>query len=338
MTQPVTRNGRTFDVDGPPPPPPSPADSSTGRIEGLPDPASGPPVRLVPLPSSDPASSPDPAVVGERLDAFLERATPTFRTAEGEVAVPIGFYMNTRAPPARRTELEQLLERAGFPRTDINDVVIGRGSPLRIAQVTQALIDAGKLPPPRPDGKPSLADRIRQMNFEWSVGIDCAGYVALASLGARGISRESAGFAAPTDESLSNLRARGFTVVLAKDLRAGDIISLHGNGEPEQEHRAIVREATPATDEEIQTIRRDWRVRVRDRDRALSSLKWDKVVVDSSWGGGDDRQQGGVARHTWWYEQTTGLWASRVGATALPLSGTPYAHASHEMFRPAVRR
>jgi hypothetical protein len=338
MTQPVTRNDWALDVDGPPPPPPppapSPASSSSGRIEGLPDPAAAP-VRLVPLSSSDPASSTDRAVIGERLDTFLARATPTFRTPEGEAAVPIGFYMNdSGAVPPRRGELRQLLQSAGFSHAAIEDVLVGRGSPLRVAEATQVLIDAGKLKPPGPDGNPSLTDRIRQMNFEWSLGIDCAGYVALASLQALGISRESAGFAVPQKESLSNLRARGFTAVPEGGLRAGDIISLHGNGTPAGEHRAIVRDVTPATPEEIEGIHRGWAV----EGRARGSLKWDKVVVDSSWGGGRDCQQGGVARNTWWYERTTGLWASSAGGTALPLSTTPYAHASHELFRPAVRR
>jgi hypothetical protein len=332
MTQPVTRNDRPVEVGGPPPP--SPSDPSSGRIEGLPDPAGGPPVRLVPLPSAAPASSTGRAVIGGRLDAFLARATPTFRTAEGEVTVPISFYMNDGVPPARREDLRQLLQGAGLPRADIEDVVVGRGSPVRIAEATQALIDAGKLEPPGPDGEPSLADRIRRMNFVWSVGIDCAGYVALASLQARGISRASAGFAVPQNENLYNLRARGFTAVTAEGLRAGDIISLHGNGAPAGEHRAIVRDATPATPEEIEAIRRVWVV----EGRARSSMKWDKVVVDSSWGGGADAPQGGVARNTWWHERTTGLWASSVGGTALPLSKTPYAHATYEIFRPAGRR
>src|SRR5271166_5896983 len=101
MTQPISsgRDPWPVDFDGPPPPPQLPVERLTSDLSALPDPGAGSPgqglVRLTPRPSVgiDPPSR-DVTAVGARLDAFLARATPTFRTPEGWVAVPIGFWIN----------------------------------------------------------------------------------------------------------------------------------------------------------------------------------------------------------------------------------------------------
>jgi hypothetical protein len=344
MTQPVTSGRASWpaDFDGPPPPPELPVERLSRDLRALPDPGDGAPgqglVRLTPLPSAgiDPPSS-GVTAVGARLDAFLARATPTFRTPEGSVAVPIGFWINAPSwgpPPAA---LDPVLSAVGLSIDEARSVKVGRGSPEVIQRVVQRLIDAGQLPAQTQNSQPSkdLGDRVRQLMFTWHLGLDCAGYVAPATIAAQGVSRAAASLGPADDEALANLAGRGYAIVGGgpANWRAGDLVVLAPNKKGEYGHTAIVRAAAPASPEEIQRLRDRWSL----PPAAAASAAWDKVVVDSSWGNSGQPELGGVERRTWWHDQTTGLWASASSGDLVVTKG-PYDHDHHQVFRPKETR
>jgi hypothetical protein len=207
----------------------------------------------------------------------------------------------------------------------------GRATPELLARATQALIDAGYLPARTSSGSKAPADRIRQLMFEFGVGLDCAGYVAPASLSARGITRAAARFAEPSNESLSGLPGQGFAQVHLLDaLRPGDIFVLAPNSGESVGHRAIVRDAQPASPSEIEALRSGWSL----PGSAKTSDRWLRIVVDSSWGNGGSAQRGGVERRIWWHDTTSGLWAWRSNGAAV-VTSDPYNHADWKVYTPA---
>jgi hypothetical protein len=336
MTQPVTRSGWPSDFVGPLPPTTLPHPPGASGVDLLPDPGERALNRLSAraVGSTDPA--PDASVVGERLDAFLAAATPTFRTSEGEVTVPIGFFMTSSSRVSGRDEaaLGSVLSRAGLAAS-YGRVTNGRASPDVITKSVQALIDAGYLPPKTDTGSTGLVDRVRQLMFTWGIGLDCAGYVAPATLAARAVRREESGFVRPEDENLSNLGGKGYRrVAPGAPLQTGDVVVLAPDDVNAIGHRAIVRDATSATASEIQTIRDTWRL----PESAKGSDVWDKIVVDSSWGnGGVSPDRGGVQRHTWWHDKVTGLWAWSSDVLGHQVTPGPHGHPKFDVFRPRSR-
>src|SRR5580700_4978217 len=228
MTQPITsRDPWTFDDVAAPPWLPLPGSLPTRDVSELPDAGSGLPSGLAPRPSAVVAAPKQPAptgptVLAQRLDAFLKLATPTFHTSEGDVSVPIPFRMNS----ARSAELAQVDGRAatlahaghnaGLADDEISLVAAGRGTPAQVARVTQELLDEGLLPG---GPKATLAQRVREMMFDYRAGLDCAGYAQQAFLAAHGLTRAAAGLRSPLLENLSGLAQRGYARVSLEDVR-----------------------------------------------------------------------------------------------------------------------
>jgi hypothetical protein len=342
MTQPLGRSEWPVAVVGPPPPPASPAlpiEKVTRDIEGLPDPGARS-IRLTPVVAGIEPTA-DSGVAAARLDAFMLRATPTFRTAEGSVTVSIGFYMSTTPTPPPRPGFAPILARAGISREDAILVTLGRASSDVAARVTQALLDANAWPPQdwlaahrAPGAPPSreipLATRVRELMLYWHVGSDCANYVTRATLAVRNISRTDAGFATPALESLSRLPTQGYVKLApGAPLRTGDVIALHPDAKNFYGHRVIVRDAAPASPSEIAQIRERWSL----QGAARTSAAWDRVVVDSSWGSGAWPALGGVERRTWWHDRTTGTWAYADQGSVTGAGVGPDGHSSFDVFR-----
>jgi cell wall-associated NlpC family hydrolase len=293
----------------------------------------------------DSAATPAPPVE-RRLDAFRATATPTYRLPDGtDVTVAAPFRMPARlerqlTPDEKKdpttlryaqqegrvvghkAELAAIAGKVGLGSGALVALYHGHGTPQQVRTVTQALLDAGKLPVG--DGKPaSAATRVRQMMCDYGLGFDCSGYTQQAFLAAQGVTRAQVGFANPTNEGLSALGPPHFQRVAApEDARPGDVVVL---GPPEGEtvgHRAIIAERHELTSGELQ------RLGCSPADRAtLAAGHVTVFAVDSSWGSGADPSLGGVQRHTWLYDAATKRWGTvDAGAGgAVRLSARPYA-------------
>jgi hypothetical protein len=256
----------------------------------------------------------------ERLDAFMDSATPTFHTKDGDLQVGIPFRMKPRdasffsqtsreAQPfirqerialANHGELVKIASTVGLSGKPLNDVASGRGTPDDIRRVTQALINANKLPP---GPFKEAGARIRTMMCNYGIGLDCAGYVQHAFLASRDVSRSQLGFDVPVNEDLSGLATRGFKRVDASQVQAGDLFILNGPGDGQVGHTMIVRGSRMATVEEARALaaqNRTWGS--RDASRVQ------RFELDSSWGNFADAQAGGVQRQIFWRDTTSGEW------------------------------
>jgi len=256
--------------------------------------------------------------IEQRLDAFKESATPTYHTPdEGDVSVPIPFRMTEpRDLPgesafgqvehevsAHTAKLDAITRSVGLGGK-VDAMRGGRATPEEIHRVTQALIDAGRLPPP--DGKLDLAGRVRTMMCNYGLGLDCAAYTQQAFLASRDLSRSQTQLHTLVNEDLSNLAGRGFARVNGDDARAGDVVVLGPpvGGQPPG-HTAIVRDTYYATADELKAL-----VNKNPEAKSFDPARVKKIVVDSSWGNSAKALEGGVERHTWWHawshDQSTG--------------------------------
>jgi hypothetical protein len=289
--------------------------------------------------------------IQQRLDAFKESATPTFHTKDGDVKVGIAFHMRPGESFMRQTdgasqpsirqertaranggELALIAAGVGVNPGALNDVVSGRGTPDDIRRVTQALIDAGKLPA---EPAADVGARIRAMMCNYGVGLDCAGYVQQAFLASRGISRSQAGFKPAVKEDLGGLAARGYDRVTVSQARAGDIFVLKRPPTENVGHTIIVRDVRMADDVEARALpahNEAW------GNPAASSVQ--RFELDSSWGGGGDPQRGGVQRQIFWRNTENGQWMHQTGDTWFvePADKPYHSHPIDGVYRPSTER
>jgi hypothetical protein len=284
------------------------------------------------------------AGIQERLDQFRIAMTLKLSTQEGPAYVPVPFGMSVRykdqLPIVKQNKkaLEQAQGATPLSPEALSRISRGRGAPVDIQLLTQALIDMGRLSSDR--SKP-LALRIRQMMFDHGIGIDCAGYTQSAYLTSTKTTRAAAGFDDDAREDLSALPARGFSRVSHVSLlRPGDIVSLGPPGKDEFGHRAIVYDQHEATDDELQDL-------VNQFDDAPAFIFNKRttiyvVKVDSSWGSSGDPAFGGVERRTWWYNTVSREWAwtaPTASGDEIFLHGPqPYAHPLIGFFRGPNRK
>jgi hypothetical protein len=275
--------------------------------------------------------------IQKRLDAFRAEATPTYHTPSGDVQVATPFWLRAYTVPQQaRDAVKGACARLGMNGSDTWLVQNGRGTPEQVRRVTQALIDAGRLPA---DGG-SLGDRVRKMMTDHGIGMDCAGYVAQSFVASRGVdyAQSPLGSTSIGDEGLFNLGHRGFVQVGIDAARPGDIVAL---GQPigdRYPHRAIVYAARDATDADKQFLRigaarADAQTRGALMDLAASG-RLRAVVVDSCWGSGHNPLVGGVERRMWWHDPLTGKWASTDASGTPEIGNTPYHHPFEGAYRP----
>jgi cell wall-associated NlpC family hydrolase len=341
MTQAITGGlaGRWgFGVDPQPAAPPPDTEALHGEYRVPPYPVPLPPLPRAAVAPVTPATDAErDAQVQEGLDAFRLAMNPAYRVPDALPRPGTTFQMSDPYETQRATiqanqaAVAKAAAAARLSGDDLRLVLSGRGSPHSLQALTQALIDAGRVPS-TVDGGPRLEPRIRQMMFDCGIGIDCAGYVQQAYLRTMGVSASAAGWRARTNEDLSNLGARGFVRIgdLAR-VRPGDIVVL---GPPPKQpgHRAIVYEQHVATESDLAELRER-----SGASRAFASTPPIRLLsVDSSWGSSGHAEFGGVRRETWWYSASTGQWAwldqgddrSRAFRTA----GTPMDHPFGEPF------
>jgi hypothetical protein len=248
--------------------------------------------------------------IRDSLDAFIAILNAPYRTPEGLAwpGAPFRMVQKNEKPDLPEPDwgvLKAATDRVPLTDAQASDLKIGRGSPEAIHAVTQALIDAGKLPPPSAG---SLEGRIRMMMFRYRIGLDCAGYVQLAYLRVMHLDRAAAHFKSAPFEDLSTLGTRGYTRIAdIGSLRAGDIFSLGpppGAESGEPGHRAIVYDQRLATDDEVSDLRK-----FGSEGVDLAAGGPIRILrVDSSWGSGGNPLVGGVRRETWIYNESKGTW------------------------------
>jgi hypothetical protein len=343
MTQPIApRDPWTFDDAAAPPWLPWPSSLPPRDVSELPDSGGGLPSGLAPDPSAVVAAPEQPvptgaAVMAQRLDAFLELATPTFHTSEGDISVPIPFRMNTlhgaelAHTDGRAATLVNAGHRAGMTDYAIGLVTAGRGTPAQVTSVTQELLDEGLLPS-GPRG--TLAQRVRKMIFDYRAGLDCAGYVQQAFLAAHGVTRAAAGLRAPLVENLSGLGDRGYKRVPVEDVRTGDLFIFRPSAPTPNDpnpvgHTTVVRDshATPAAELDMltQTIGLSPEVAANGR--------WTTILVDSSWGNSGVASLGGVSRRSLWHDTVSSQWIWTGDAGSIMSGRLPYRHVIDGIYR-----
>lgn len=177
----------------------------------------------------------------------------------------------------------------------------GRPTPEQLVQVTQALIDAGKLPP-NPPG--AVALRIRQMQWRYGIGVDCAGYAEQAARAARGERPAPPS----TGDAFSGMRSDPhFEKIAIGDIRTGDVIHLDPAPGERVGHNVVVYDHELVDD----ATRR----RLTSVDPAAATFlsgpgPFHAIEVDSSWGADDGNDYGGFRRDTWVYDEGTKRWGS----------------------------
>ena len=140
-----------------------------------------------------PASTPDlRSDAQKRLDSFLSAANAPYRVNGHEVRVTPAFRMQggygprpERATAALKKALPPELVRELGRRLDV--IAGGKGTPEEIQRVTQSLIDRGHLAAAS-GGSPR--DRVRQLMFDFGIGLDCSGFAYQAHAAARGTPRK----------------------------------------------------------------------------------------------------------------------------------------------------
>jgi len=242
-----------------------------------------------------PASTPDlRSDAQKRLDSFLSAANAPYRVDGHEVRVTPAFRMQggygprpERATAALKKALPPELVRELGRRLDV--IAGGKGTPEEIQRVTQSLIDRGHLAAAS-GGSPR--DRVRQLMFDFGIGLDCSGFAYQAHAAARGTPRKlglQEGIPAPNK---------------SKDLRAagpGDLIVLGGK----VGHKVAVysRHSLPAGSPPPS---------FPGRPPVPAAFMQGGPVhvfeVDSSWGAEGKAPLGGVKREIWLFNESTKTW------------------------------
>ena len=213
-----------------------------------------------------------------------------------------GSGFNQKKMEGHLAELCRICARAKVDGAAVMAAALGRCTPAQLVKVTQALIDAGKLPPP-----PGPADeRIRKMQWEWGVGVDCAGYTARAAQAVHG-SAASSLIGNDKDYFAQMMRDRThFTKVALAEIRSGDIIHLNPPEPGSAGHNVIVHSHSIAG--------AVTRAELEKQAKGVSEFftgsgPFHVITVDSSWGAGEaGNDYGGFRRDTWIKDEASGDW------------------------------
>lgn len=227
-------------------------------------------------------------------------------SAEGQRVTAAPMFRLTGGYPSQ-TKIPELRTIVGQPLTDA--MAFGQASPAQVVAATQKLIDAGKLPPPPGD----VAARVRQMQWQYGVGIDCASFTRRALHAVTGKSDVQLGIN-------HDLGMRGldwnphFVKVKLASLRPGDVITLDPKPGETVGHNVIVRDRTAASDAQKQEL---GRVHGPIAQAFLASRGPHEVIeVDSSWGAGaNGAAYGGYRRDPWIHDASNGSWGYFEAAT-----------------------
>jgi hypothetical protein len=301
-----------------------------------------------------------------KLDVVRARFSGPYKVDGATVSAPPMFRMNVpytlsaKNAEDNKEELVKICKKAGISGNVLNNARVGRPTPEQLVQVTQALIDAGKLPPPNRDLN-TAEKRIHQMQFDWGIGVDCAGYVREAAIAVHGNGAQSLVNGTNRSGAIhSILQTPAFNKVAFKegtnpkvhnirDIRTGDIIHLDSKDPKEVGHNVIVHSHEVATD----SMRDELWARAASARHVPHSVDeffrgkgpFHVLHVDSSWGVDlDGPKHGGFRRDTWVYDESSGKWGTFLPGVKLisedkPVfiidQDGPYDHKFKDAFRPA---
>ncbi|MFN8611492.1 MAG: hypothetical protein U0931_28355 [Vulcanimicrobiota bacterium] len=195
---------------------------------------------------------------------------------------------------------------------------MGRATPEQMKMVTQALIDAGQLPPASGEHTSDSA-RVRKLQWDFGLGSDCAGYVAQAASRAAGRDLGLGGVNRNGDSLQESLSPEQFTRVAQQPgkplrARAGDIIRLTDPSPGEAGRWVSVYDHTTMNPEKT--------ARLHDAGNEFwkgspTNAEVHVYTLDSSWGAGGDwnwrggqHEVGGVDRRKWVYNAANDRWGS----------------------------
>lgn len=185
-------------------------------------------------------------------------------------------------------------------------VLVGRGSAAAVRQLTQALIDAGKLPPP----PGATADRIRRMQAEFGIGMDCAGYV-MANVergghvkGNRGNSCSS--FLGEAIKAGQFRRAPGGLSAMA-EAKPGDVLHLAPDNDGREHNVAIFSRETLAAADPRRTLVAGLRADADSTGEVKALLDGPLEMFEIHCSGGGDVERG-VRKEYWFHNPATDTW------------------------------
>jgi hypothetical protein len=264
-----------------------------------------------------------------RLDAFRDSFSGPYVVHGERVSARPMFRMNGGFNDGLLREHESTLSvicrKASVPPRALADAKVGRPTPEELRVVTQALIDAGALSTER-DG--SLEQRIRRMQWEWGIGVDCAGYTEQAARAAR---HEPSRPPTHGDAFARLARDRSMKNVTVREIRSGDVIHLDRPSPSDVGHNVIVYAHRP--------VAADDRAALTARAGAIANGffagkgPFHLLEVDSSWGAGPSgADYGGFRRDEWLFDEGSSTWlyfepwsqtfgTSNVGPHAEPYAG-----------------
>ena len=233
----------------------------------------------------------------EAIDAKRDAYAGPYKVEGDLVSAPPMFKMFRAQPSQERVgDLHAIVGR------DLAQAVqSGQAPPRAIVKATQKLIDAGKLPPPPGD----VATRIKQMQWQYGVGIDCACFTRQCLSAVTGKSDAQLGL--DRDQGLRGLDGNAhFTKLDVTEVRAGDVITLDPKPPETVGHNVIVR------DHVIADTARKKEIGVAGpvaRSFMASVGPHHVIEVDSAWGAGaDGATHGGYRRDTWILDESTRVW------------------------------
>lgn len=252
------------------------------------------------------------AQVRARMDGYRDRASGPYQVENQQVLASPMFRMTPhRIPSSTEREREAIGRRAGLASAEIFALSVGQGSTASLVKLTQALIDAGKLPSQPSD----LAARIKTMQWSYGIGMDCAGYSkeALRAAHGRDLGFYPAGFESFRD--LDAKRSTTFAKVSIAHARPGDLLTLDPSPGGTYGHNVVVYDNKVADMDEHARLSATYGAPMTE---FLSSPGPHRVLlVDSSWGAGaEGNLVGGYRRDTWLYDESTKQWASFAPGTA----------------------
>jgi hypothetical protein len=240
------------------------------------------------------------------MDACRDSASGPYHVGTEQVAASPMFRMTPHViPQALVGELHRIGLRAGLTDGQMRALEVGQGSSASLVKMTQALIDAGKLP----SGPSDLASRIKTMQWSYGIGMDCAGYskVALRAAHGRDLGFYGAGFESFRD--LDGKRSAAFARVPIARARPGDLITLDPSPGGTYGHNVVVYDNRLAGTAQRAALGTTYGAPMT---AFLSSPGPHRVLeVDSSWGAGTEGNLvGGYRRDTWIYDEWNKSWAS----------------------------
>jgi hypothetical protein len=237
-----------------------------------------------------------------KLDGVRDAFSGPYIVEGMEVTARPMFRMLRERPAPMVTAVYAAAAQAGVPAYP---AIVGQCTPRQLVKITQALIAAGRLPP----GPADVATRIRQMQWDHGIGVDCAGYSkqAIAASALRTPEMYQSGWESFRD--LDSKRAGSFAKQSLEDARPGDLITLDPIAPEIYGHNVVVYSHTTADASQAARL-----ASTHGPDVAaflLTRGPHHVLEVDSSWGAGaEGSQHGGFRRDTWLYDASTKTWGS----------------------------